>query len=216
MLIAGLTGSIGMGKSTVAGWLKAHDIPVLDADAAVHQLYDGGAAVGPVGALVPEALVGNAIDRGELSAALQHNPELFAELEAIVHPLVRQTQIEFLCAAQSRGAKVVVLDIPLLFETGGDARVDLVIVVHAAAHVQRDRVLARPGMTPAKFEAILARQMPSEEKCRYADFVIETDLTLAESQACTDRLAQHLLEQQGTAFARIWAPSREETCSAKS
>ena len=207
MLVAGLTGSIGMGKSTVAGWLRARGIPVLDADAAVHQLYDGGSAVAPIGALVPEAVIDGAVDRAKLFAALQYDPTLFPKLEAIVHPLVRQAQREFLCDAQSNGAAVAALDIPLLFETGGDARVDVVIVVHAPAEVQRERVLARPGMTVEKFEGIRARQMPSDEKCRHADFVIETDLTLAESQAWTDRLADHLLEQQGTAFARVWAPS---------
>lgn len=205
MLIVGLTGSIGMGKSTVGGWFKSHGFPVWDADAAVHQLYDGGAAVGPVGALVPTAVVDGRIDRAALSGALQHDPDLFPKLEEIVHPLVRLSQFDFLCGAQSKGIGIAILDIPLLFETAADARVDVVVVVHAPTDVQRERVLARPGMTTEKFDAIAARQMGSDEKCRYADFVIETHLSLAESQAQTDRLARHLTEQQGTAFDRIWA-----------
>lgn len=210
MLIVGLTGSIGMGKSTVAAWFQKRGIPVLDADAAVHKLYEGGAAVAPVSALVPAALVGDKIDRQKLSAALQQNANLFPALEAIVHPLVRASQTEFLCDAHSSGVKVAVLDIPLLFETCGDARVDVVVVVHAPADVQRARVLARAGMTAAKLDAILQRQMPSVEKCVHADFVIETGQTLAESQAQTDRVIDHLMEQQGTAFARSWAQAASE------
>jgi dephospho-CoA kinase len=175
MLILGLTGSIGMGKSTTSAMFQAEGVPVYDSDAAVHALYaTGGAAVAPVEAAFPGVVVDGAIDRAKLSAAVVGNSEALAQLEAIVHPLVGAHRIGFFEKAEAEGRDMVVLDIPLLYETGGEKKVDKVVVVSAAADVQRQRVLARPDMTPEKFEAILARQTPDAEKRARADFVIDT------------------------------------------
>ncbi|MFY8209244.1 MAG: dephospho-CoA kinase [Caulobacter sp.] len=175
MLILGLTGSIGMGKSTTSRMFEDEGVPVYDADAAVHALYaTGGAAVAPVEAAFPGVVVNGAIDRDKLSAEVVGNAEALAKLEAIVHPLVGAHRIGFFEEAKAKGHEIVVLDIPLLFETGGEKRVDKVVVVSAPADVQRERVLARPGMTAEKFEAILARQTPDAEKRARADFVIDT------------------------------------------
>jgi len=175
VIVLGLTGSIGMGKSTTAQMFVAEGAPVYDADAAVHALYaSGGAAVGPVEAAFPGVVVDGAIDRTRLSAAVVGNSEALAVLESIVHPLVGARRSGFFADAQAKGADIVVLDIPLLFETGGDRKVDKVVVVSAPAELQRQRVLARPGMDAAKFEAILARQTPDAEKRARADFVIDT------------------------------------------
>lgn len=175
MLVLGLTGSIGMGKSTTATLFEAEGVPVYDSDAAVHALYAvGGAAVAPVEAAFPGVVVDGAIDRARLSARVVGDPEALAKLEAIVHPLVGAHRIGFFEKAQAGGCQIVVLDIPLLFETGGEKKVDKVVVVSAPADVQRARVLARPEMTPEKFEAILARQTPDAEKRARADFVIDT------------------------------------------
>jgi dephospho-CoA kinase len=174
-VVLGLTGSIGMGKSTTAAMFAAEGVPVWDADAAVHRLYaPGGAAVAAVGALCPAAIVRGAVDRARLRAAIQADPMLLPRIEAAVHPLVAADRQAFLAAEAARAAPVVVLDIPLLFETGGEAEVDATVVVSAPPEVQRARVLARPGMTPEQFEAILARQMPDAEKRRRATHVIET------------------------------------------
>ncbi len=173
MRIAGLTGSIGMGKSAAAGYLRFLGVPVYDADAAVHAVYArGGAAVGPVGAAWPAAVRDGAIDREALSALIAADPSVLPRLESIVHPIVRQRQERFLMAASQRRAPLIALDIPLLFETGSEGRCDAVLVVSAPAFVQRARVLARPEMTADKLALILARQMPDAEKCRRADFVI--------------------------------------------
>lgn len=175
MLILGLTGSIGMGKSTTSRMFQDEGVPVYDADAAVHALYaTGGAAVAPVEAAFPGVVVNGAIDRAKLSAEVVGNAEALAKLEAIVHPLVGAHRIGFFEEAKAKGHEIVVLDIPLLFETGGEKRVDKVVVVSAPADVQRERVLARPEMTAEKFEAILARQTPDAEKRERADFVIDT------------------------------------------
>ncbi|OYX02054.1 MAG: dephospho-CoA kinase [Caulobacter vibrioides] len=175
MLILGLTGSIGMGKSTTSKMFQDEGVPVYDADAAVHALYaTGGAAVGPVEAAFPGVVVNGAIDRAKLSAEVVGNSEALTKLEAIVHPLVGAHRIGFFEQAKAEGHEIVVLDIPLLFETGGEKRVDKVVVVSAPADVQRARVLARPEMTPEKFEAILARQTPDAEKRARADFIIDT------------------------------------------
>jgi dephospho-CoA kinase len=175
MLILGLTGSIGMGKSTTSAIFQAEGVPVYDSDAAVHALYAaGGAAVGPVEEAFPGVVVKGAIDRAKLSAAVVGNSEALTMLEAIVHPLVGAHRIGFFETATAEGHEIVVLDIPLLFETGGEKKVDKVVVVSAPADVQRTRVLARPEMTPEKFEAILARQTPDAEKRARADFVIDT------------------------------------------
>jgi dephospho-CoA kinase len=180
MIILGLTGSIGMGKSTTSKMFQAQGVPVYDSDAAVHALYaTGGAAVAPVEAAFPGVVVDGAIDRTKLSAAVMGNSEALAVLESIVHPLVGAHRIGFFEDAQAQGADIVVLDVPLLYETGGDKKVDKVVVVSASAELQRERVLARPGMDATKFEAILARQTPDAEKRARADFVIDTGQGLA-------------------------------------
>ncbi|PVM85007.1 dephospho-CoA kinase [Caulobacter radicis] len=180
MIILGLTGSIGMGKSTTAKMFEAEGAPVYDSDAAVHALYSvGGAAVAPVEAAFPGVVVDGAIDRARLSAQVVGDPEALEKLEAIVHPLVGAHRIGFFEKAEKDGHDIVVLDVPLLFETGGQKNVHKVVVVSAPADVQRERVLARPGMTPEKFEAILARQLPDAEKRARADFVVDTGKGLA-------------------------------------
>lgn len=184
MLVLGLTGSIGMGKSTTSAMFQAEGVPVYDSDAAVHALYAvGGAAVAPVAEAFPGVVVDGAIDRAKLSAAVVGKSEALAKLEAIVHPLVGAHRIGFFEEAQARGQDIVVLDIPLLFETGGEKKVDKVVVVSAPANVQRERVLTRPDMTPEKFEAILARQTPDAEKRARADFVIDTGQGLDHARA---------------------------------
>ena len=175
MIVLGLTGSIGMGKSTTAAMFADEGVPVWDADAAVARLYGkGGAAVEPVEALIPGAATADGLDREAMRAALDAEPALFAKLEAIVHPLVREDREAFLASAREEGAAVALLDIPLLYETGGEAACDAVVVVTAPAAVQRARVLVRPGMTEARLDAILARQTPDAEKRARADHVIDT------------------------------------------
>lgn len=175
MIILGLTGSIGMGKSTTAQMFIDEGVPVYDSDAAVHALYAvGGAAVEPVEAVFPGVVVDGAIDRARLSGHVVGKPEALKRLEAIVHPLVGADRAGFFEKAAEAGADIVVLDVPLLYETGGDRKVDKVVVVSAPADLQLQRVLARPGMDEAKFEAILARQTPDAEKRDRADFVIDT------------------------------------------
>lgn len=173
MIVLGLTGSAAMGKSTTAKMFAAEGVPVFDADAAVHELY-GTEAVTPVEAVFPGVTVNGRIDRDRLAAKVFNNSEALRKLEAIVHPLVRKAQDRFRAEAERGGAPIVVLDIPLLFETGGDARVDAVVVVTAPAEIQRERLLERPGMTAEKIEGMLARQMPDSEKRRRADFVVDT------------------------------------------
>jgi len=168
----GLTGSIGMGKSTTAALFRAEGIPVWDADAAVHRLYaPGGAAVGPLGALRPDAVRDRGIDRARLKAWITEDPEALGRIEAVVHPLVAADRAAFLAGTD---ADLVVLDIPLLFEKGTQAEMDAVLLVTAPPDVQRARVLARPGMTEVQFEAIRARQMPDRDKRALADHIIET------------------------------------------
>ena len=175
MRIVGLTGSIGMGKSAAADYLRFLGIPVYDADAAVHAVYArGGAAVGPVGAIWPEAVCGGAIDRAALSALIADDRSILPRLEGIVHPIVRKAQERFLLMAALRRAPAIALDVPLLFETGGERRCDAVFVVSAPGFVQQARVLARPEMTPEKLALILSRQTSDAEKCARADFVIPT------------------------------------------
>jgi dephospho-CoA kinase len=175
MIIIGLTGSIGMGKSATAQMFKEAGAAVYDADAAVHALYAaGGAAVAPIAARFPAAVRDGAVDRAALSNLVLNQPDELKALEAIVHPLVRAAQMQFLQTARGQGAEVAVLDIPLLLEGGGDRFVDRVVVVSAPPEVQRARVLARPGMTAEKFEAILAKQMPDAEKRARAHHIIDT------------------------------------------
>ncbi|WP_300577598.1 dephospho-CoA kinase [Phenylobacterium sp.] len=184
MQLIGLTGSIGMGKSTTAAMFREHGVPVYDADAAVHDLYDvGGAAVAPVGEAFPGVVQGGAVDRELLRQRVLGDPEALKRLNAIVHPLVGQDRLGFFAEAQARGADLVVLDIPLLFETGGDANMDAVVVVSAPARMQRERVLARPGMTPDRFDAILAQQMADAEKRARAHYVVDTGKGLDHARA---------------------------------
>jgi dephospho-CoA kinase len=173
MILIGLTGSIGMGKTTTAKLFEEAGVPVADSDAIVHTLYAGKAAP-LIEEAFPGVVVGGMVDRPKLSTQVIGKPDAMKKLEAIIHPLVRQAQEQFLATAKSSGAKFAVLDIPLLFETHAEQRVDKIVVVTAPAHVQRARVLARPGMTAEKFEAILARQMPDYEKRARADFLIDT------------------------------------------
>ncbi len=173
MFLLGLTGSIGMGKSTTAKMFAEEGCAVWDADAAVHRLYaKGGAAVAPMQAEFPAAIVEGAVSREALKEAIAADPTALPRIEAIVHPLVAEDRATFLADAES---DIAVLDIPLLFETGGDAAMDAVACVTIPDDVQRDRVLARGTMTEAQFDAIRAKQMPAKEKCARSDYVIETD-----------------------------------------
>ena len=173
MFVLGLTGSLGMGKSTTARFFAEEGVPVHDADAVVHRLYDGEAAAA-IEAAFPGTTTAGKVDREKLAARVLGDVGALTRLEAIVHPLVQEAERRLLAEAEARGEKVAVLDIPLLFETGGEERVDAVVVVSAPADVQRARTLERPGMTVDKLEAILARQMPDHEKRRRADFVVDT------------------------------------------
>jgi dephospho-CoA kinase len=173
MFILGLTGSLGMGKSTTARFFAEAGVPVHDADAVVHRLYEGE-AVAVIEAAFPGTTAAGKVDRSKLAARVLADDAALARLEAIVHPLVSAAERRLIAEAEARGENVVVLDIPLLFETGGDARVDAVVVVSAPPEVQQARVLERPGMTMDKLEAILARQLPDAEKRARADFVVDT------------------------------------------
>jgi dephospho-CoA kinase len=173
MFILGLTGSLGMGKSTTARFFAEEGVPVHDADAVVHRLYEGEAAAA-IETAFPGTTAGGKVDRTRLAARVLGDAPALARLEAIVHPLVQDAERRLIGKARSRGEKVAVLDIPLLFESGADRRVDAVVVVSAPPEVQRARVLERPGMTVDKLEAILARQMPDAEKRARADFVVDT------------------------------------------
>ena len=173
MFILGLTGSVGMGKSVTARFFAEQGVPVHDADAVVHRLYEGE-AVAAIEAAFPGTTAGEKVDRDKLAARVLGDSAALKRLEAIVHPLVQEAERRLLAEAEARGEKVAVLDIPLLFETGGDKRVDAVVVVSAPREVQRSRALERPGMTVEKLEAILAKQMPDDEKRRRADFVVDT------------------------------------------
>ncbi|MGE3305784.1 MAG: dephospho-CoA kinase [Rhizobiaceae bacterium] len=182
MIVLGLTGSIGMGKSTTAKMFAEAGVPVHDSDEAVHRLY-GGAAAPLVEAEFPGTVIDGKVDRDRLGRQVIGNAEAIKRLEQIVHPLVRAESEAFLARNRAAGAPLAVLDIPLLFETNGRHRVDRVVVVTAPAEAQRARVLARPGMTVEKFEAILARQVPDAEKRRQADFVIDTGQGLDAARA---------------------------------
>lgn len=175
MITIGLTGSIGMGKSATAAMFAEAGCPVYDADAEVHRLYaKGGAAVGPVGDAFPGVVKNGAVDRAELSERVVGQPEALGRLNRIVWPLMGENRRAFVAKAEADGASIVVLDIPLLLETGGERNVDAVVVVSAPAHVQRERVLAREGMTEAKFEGILGSQMADVDKRAKAHFVVDT------------------------------------------
>ncbi len=173
MFVLGLTGSIGMGKSATAAMFRAEGIAVHDADATVHALYSGE-AVPAIEAAFPGTTRDGAVDRARLSGIVLDNPEALARLVAIIHPMVAASRDAFLAAAAKKGEGLVVLDVPLLFETGGDRNVDAVVLVTAPESVQMDRVSKRPGMTRERFAALLARQMPDSEKRARAHFIIDT------------------------------------------
>jgi len=173
MRILGLTGSIGMGKSTTAKLFAEAGVPVYDADATVHQIYEGE-AVPAIEAAFPGTTANGKVDRAKLAAKVVHDPATMKQLEAIVHPMLRAYHQKFLDDAEKSGATVAVVDVPLLFETGGDKRVDAVVVVTTSPENQRERILARGTMTSEALDSILARQMPDEEKRRRADFIVDT------------------------------------------
>lgn len=204
MYILGLTGSIGMGKSTVAARFRLNGVPVFDADQAVHELY-AGAAVPLIEREFPGTTGDDGhVDRDKLSRALSAAPETFPRLEAIVHPLVRALEADFLADHAARETPLVVLEVPLLYETGFEKLVDAVAVVSAPAAVQAQRVLARPGMTAEKLAQLLARQTPDSEKRRRSDYIVDTGGTLAETELQVDRLTESLRARAGMAFARHW------------
>lgn len=201
MLIIGLTGSIGMGKSETSKMFARHGVPVCDSDALVHQLYErGGAAVQPVSEAFPDVVVDGRIDREKLSKHVIGKPEAIRKLETIVHPLVGLAQWNFLKTNAERGTPMVVLDIPLLLESRGPKRVDVVVVVSAPADMQRARVLARPGMTAEKLDAILQKQMPDAEKRSKADYIIDTSQGLAHAEAQVVSLIETLRGREG----QVW------------
>ena len=203
MIVLGLTGSIGMGKSTAARMLQAMGAPVCDSDAVVHRLLGrGGRAVPVIDAAFPGVVIDGAVSRPALGAAVFRDPEALKRLEAILHPMVQVAQRDFLARAARRGAKIAVLDIPLLFETHGERRVDATIVVSAPFAVQRARVLARPGMTAEKFAGILARQMPDAEKRRRADYVVPTGA----GRLVTRRALRSIVRDVARRPGRHWPP----------
>jgi dephospho-CoA kinase len=209
MIVLGLTGSIGMGKSTAAQRFRHNGVAVFDADAAVHELYRG-AAVPAVEEAFPGTTEGDAVNREKLAAALLADPDGFSRLEAIVHPMVRELERQFLRDQVESGASLAVLEIPLLFETGADRLVDVVVVLSAEPDVQAARVLERPGMTPAKFEQIRGRQIPDEEKRKRADFIVDTNGPIESAHAAVDAIVRELREDGGRtrsrqAYQRHWS-----------
>ena len=204
MMIVGLTGSIGMGKSTAARMLRQMGVPVYDADAAVHAVQaPGGAALAPIEAAFPGVVKDGVLDRQALGARVFGNKQALRKLEAIVHPLVGQRQRAFLRRAAQRGEKLVVLDIPLLFEGLGDRRVDATLVVSAPIFLQRHRVMARPGMTAERLDGILRQQVPDVLKRRKATVVIPTGLGLAPTRLALAKAVRALMKQHGHA----WPPN---------
>ncbi|MEO6379402.1 MAG: dephospho-CoA kinase [Caulobacteraceae bacterium] len=202
MIVLGLTGSIGMGKTTTAEMFTEAGVPVHSADAAVHALYaQGGAAVAAIEQAFPGVTHDGAVDRAHLAQRIIGDDEAHHLLESLVHPLVAASRDGFFDSAAADGAKVVVVDIPLLFETGGDRLVDAVVVVSAQPSVQRQRVLSRPGMTEEKFDALLSRQTPDAEKRARADFLVETDQGL---EAARDQVKRIL----ATVLAPDWRSRR--------
>lgn len=202
MLVIGLTGGIGMGKSSASAHFRTRGIPVFDADAYVHRLYEGAAAPA-IEAAFPGAVHNGRVDRALLAKEIAHSPQRLRELEAIVHPLVIQAEIDFLCGEERKGTRLAVLDIPLLFETGADARVDVTIALSTPVAVQRERVLPRPGMTREKFEALLARQHSDAERRAKADFVVDSASTLENLHMQLDRLIESLQTRDGEVMARL-------------
>ncbi len=195
MILVALTGSIGMGKSTVAAMFAARGVPLSDADAAVHELYRAGPLVEAIEALFPGTTGPGGVDRDRLAAQVLGNPAAIAELEALVHPAVAQARSAFI--ARHHDKPLLLFDIPLLFETGAESAFDQVITVSAPPEIQRERVLARPGMTPAKLAAILARQLPDRAKRARSTYIIDTSGSLPETAAQVDRILACILRQPG-------------------
>ena len=195
MITVGLTGSIGIGKSTVSAMFAALGAQIWSADDAVHRIYGpGGAAVDPVGAVFPDAIIDGGVDRGVLSGLVLGQPALLKTLEEIVHPLVATDRVAFLAKAKREKAGLVVLDIPLLFEGGSETFFDCVIVCSAPSSIQRERVLARDGMSAEKFEAILQKQMPDEQKRLRADYIINTGQSLEETKLEAEAIYRELIK----------------------
>lgn len=200
MLRVGLTGSIGMGKSTTADMFRAEGVAVLDSDQLVHDIYRGPAAA-EIERVFPGVVVDGVVDRGKLAARVLNDAQALKRLEAIVHPLVWAARDAFVEQRRKNGDALVVFDIPLLFETGADKDVDVIVVVSAPESVQKARVLARPGMTEEKFAAILAKQTPDDEKRRRAHFVVHTDKGLDEARDEVREILRRLAARQGTDHA---------------
>ena len=199
MYLIGLTGSIGMGKTQTAALFEEEGVPRYDADAAVHGLYEvGGAAVGPIGEMFPEAVRDGAVDRAALGRIVLKDGAKLAALEKMVHPLAGATQVDFLNAQMAAGATHVLLDIPLLFETGGHEFVDCVVVVSAPPDIQRARVLERPGMTEEKFADILAKQVPDSDKREAADFVVDSSVSVADAHRQVKEILAAVRDRKGT------------------
>lgn len=206
MLLIGLTGSIGMGKSETAKMFQAEGIPVYDADAEVHKLYQtGGAAVPLIDAAFPGVVHEGAVDRALLSKQVIGKPDALKKLETIVHPLVGGANRAFLEKVMTEGAEMVLLDIPLLFETGGRERVDVIVVVSAPYELQRERVLARPDMTEEKFEAIFAKQVSDVDKRSGADFIVESDKGLEHAQGQVKEVIAALKGREGEVLKKLMA-----------
>ncbi len=201
MFLIGLTGSIGMGKTLTASLFEDEGVPRYDADAAVHALYEkNGAAVEPIGALCPEAIVDGAVDRAILGQVVLKDAEKLKQLEAIVHPLAGASQMQFLEAEIQRNTAFVLLDIPLLFETGGDGFVDCTVVVSAPAEIQKARVLARPGMSEERLNDILAKQVPDAEKRQRADFIVDSSISVEDARRQVRDIMKQLQGREGRAY----------------
>lgn len=196
MIVLGLTGSIGMGKSTTAKFFKQKGIPVYDADETVHQLYQDESVIKRITAIFDDCLTDNHIDRAKISRQIVQDPAKLVSLEKIVHPLVREKENAFVATHRKNGDKLVVLDIPLLFETGGLERVDKIAVVSAPLEIQRQRVLQRDGWTEEKFQAVLARQIPDSEKRMRADFIIDTSKGLEYAENEVDNIISLLMSER--------------------
>jgi dephospho-CoA kinase len=202
MLVIGLTGSIGMGKSTAAKHFAKRGIAVFDADAEVHRLYEGE-AVSAIAVSFPNVVAGGRVDRNLLAQELAVSPGKLKELEAIVHPMVVKAELDFLREQDARGAKLAVLEIPLLFETGAEKRVDVSVVVSAPEEAQRARLQARPGMTAEKLDHLFKRQLSDREKRARADYVVDSGVSIADMEAEIDRLLDSLKGKQGQVMERL-------------
>jgi dephospho-CoA kinase len=209
MIVAGLTGSIAMGKTTIAAILRARGAPVLDADEVVHGLYEGEAAP-LIEAAFPGTVEGGKVNRASLSARVLSSPDAIRKLEAIVHPLVRKAQATFLLGEHDKGADLAILEIPLLLETAPRELFDAVIVASAPEAHQRERLMGRSGMTLEKIEAILARQMPDSEKRAHADYVVDTGVALADTEAQINAVLADIMKRPPVAFLR-WMELYEST-----